>query len=307
MTIYLHHYPASLFSEKVRVLLGYLQLDWCSVETSNIMPRPLLMPLTGGYRKTPTLQIDANVYCDTAVIAHALARHTQDDTLYAPGFVAHRIAEWADSQLFKVAVVLSFRPEAMAGLMSSMSAADMAAFQEDRAKLADGAPLVTFTPPAALAYIDQYLKQLEAALGAPNASPFLFGDKPSIADFSVYHCLWFINNNDANKPLFDGLSATKHWMQTIAAFGHGNVVEKTGEDALATALANDPVAPPITRAPANFVIGAQVSVAPIDYGRIPVTGSLVAWDENEVVLERETPETGRIMTHFPSAGFEVTG
>ena len=233
MTIYLHHYPASLFSEKVRVLLGYLQLDWCSVETSNIMPRPLLMPLTGGYRKTPTLQIDANVYCDTAVIAHALARHTRDQTLYAPGFAAHRVAEWADSQLFKVAVVLSFRPEAMAGIMSQMSATDMAAFQEDRAKLADGAPMVTFTPPAALAYIGQYLKQLEATLGASNASAFLFGDKPSIADFSVYHCLWFINNNDANKSLFDGLPAVKDWMQRIAAFGHGNVVEKSGEEALA--------------------------------------------------------------------------
>ena len=62
--IYLHHYPASLFSEKIRVMLGYLELPWQSVEISSIMPRPLLMPLTGGYRKTPTLQIGANVHCD---------------------------------------------------------------------------------------------------------------------------------------------------------------------------------------------------------------------------------------------------
>ena len=58
--VYLHHYPASPFSEKIRLLLGYLNVSWYSVEISSIMPRPLLMPLTGGYRKTPTLQIGAN-------------------------------------------------------------------------------------------------------------------------------------------------------------------------------------------------------------------------------------------------------
>ena len=62
MTIYLHHYPASLFSEKARALLGYLKLGWRSVVIPTIMPRPLLMPLSGGYRKTPCLQIGANVY-----------------------------------------------------------------------------------------------------------------------------------------------------------------------------------------------------------------------------------------------------
>ena len=72
MAIFLHHYPASLFSEKVRVLLGYFGATWQSVEIPSIMPRPLLMPLTGGYRKTPVLSIDANVYCDTKIIARAL-------------------------------------------------------------------------------------------------------------------------------------------------------------------------------------------------------------------------------------------
>ncbi len=63
--IYLHHYPASPFSEKIRALLGVLDLEWYSVETSIIMPRPLLMPLSGGYRRIPVAQIGADVYCVT--------------------------------------------------------------------------------------------------------------------------------------------------------------------------------------------------------------------------------------------------
>ena len=73
MDIYLHHYPASLFSEKIRLLLGYLGAAWHSVEIPSIMPRPLLMPLSGGYRRIPVAQIGADVYCDTKIIARALA------------------------------------------------------------------------------------------------------------------------------------------------------------------------------------------------------------------------------------------
>jgi glutathione S-transferase len=88
MEIFLHHYPPSLFSEKIRLLLGYLELPWRSVIIPSIMPRPLLMPLSGGYRKTPVLQIGANVYCDSRIIARGLARHAGNTSLYAQGFAA---------------------------------------------------------------------------------------------------------------------------------------------------------------------------------------------------------------------------
>ena len=66
--IVLHHYPASPFAEKIRLLLGYKRASWYSVEIPMMMPKPKLMPLTGGYRKTPVLQIAADIYCDTALI-----------------------------------------------------------------------------------------------------------------------------------------------------------------------------------------------------------------------------------------------
>jgi hypothetical protein len=33
----------------------------------------------------------------------------------------------------------------------------------------------------------------------------------------------------------------------------------------------------------------------------------VAWSREEVVIERESPETGPVMVHFPIVGFEVRG
>ena len=120
--IYLHHYAQSPFSEKIRALLGYLELDWQSVTISDIMPRPDLMPLSGGYRKTPILQDGAGVFCDTKVIALYLAHKTGNTELYAHGFRATRIAEWADTTLFQTAVALCFQPKAIAAFAASLGA-----------------------------------------------------------------------------------------------------------------------------------------------------------------------------------------
>jgi len=302
MTIYLHHYPASLFSEKIRLLLGHLDLAWSSVEISNIMPRPLLMPLSGGYRKTPCLQIGANVYCDTAVIARALVRESGNQTLFAPGFTAERVAEWADTQLFRVTVALNFSPEAMAGMAGQIPPDQLQAFMKDRAELSKGASLTTFSAVAARAYLDAYLDQLERSLD----TPFLFGEAPSIADFSLYHCLWFLRNNAVNAKLVEPFPDVRAFMERMAAFGHGRVSESDGEAALAHAKESEPVLPKLACAPPpGFSIGDAVRVTPIDYGLIPVEGKLVACSSEEIVLEREAPEVGRVMTHFPAPGFEI--
>jgi glutathione S-transferase len=59
--IILHHYDTSPFSEKVRLLLGLRGLAWRSVIQPTIMPKPQLVPLTGGYRRIPVMQIGADV------------------------------------------------------------------------------------------------------------------------------------------------------------------------------------------------------------------------------------------------------
>ena len=79
--IILHHYPASPFSEKIRVAFGIKKLAWRSVEIPNMMPKPDLVPLTGGYRKTPVMQIGADIFCDTQIILRELERRFPSPSL----------------------------------------------------------------------------------------------------------------------------------------------------------------------------------------------------------------------------------
>src|ERR1700691_71381 len=80
--IILHHYDMSPYSEKVRTGLGLKGLAWASVEIPVIMPKPDLTALTGGYRKTPVLQIGADIYCDSQLIMRELERRHP-----SPGFI----------------------------------------------------------------------------------------------------------------------------------------------------------------------------------------------------------------------------
>jgi glutathione S-transferase len=298
--VFLHHYPASLFSEKIRLMLGYLDVPWRSVEISSVMPRPLLMPLTGGYRKTPTLQIGANVYCDTAVITEGLVRLTGDDSLLRRGFVARRTAEWADSTLFRTTVALNFRPEAVAAFMGELSAEEVEAFMADRAALTGDTPMVGVSAEAAIGDFQAYLSQLDVSL----RGAFLFGEEPCVADFSVYHCLWFIARNPVSAAMLDPFEAVQAWMERMSAFGHGTVTEASGEEALEAARSAEPVTPELVSIVPDL-IGRDVQVTPTDYGRISVSGRLVAASAEEIILEREDDKTGQVMTHFPNIGFEM--
>lgn len=60
--VMLHHYPQPPVTEKVRVVLGMKDLTWKSVEIPRLPPKPNLMPLAGGYRLTPVMQIGADIY-----------------------------------------------------------------------------------------------------------------------------------------------------------------------------------------------------------------------------------------------------
>ncbi len=83
--IILHHYPQSPVAEKVRVVLGIKNLSWYSVHIPRLPPKPDLVPLTGGYRRTPVLQVGAEIYCDTQCIIRELERRYPHPTLYPNG------------------------------------------------------------------------------------------------------------------------------------------------------------------------------------------------------------------------------
>src|SRR5258708_39418553 len=54
--IILHQYVNSPFSAKVRKIFAHKKVSWRSVEQPVIMPKPKLIPLTGGYRRVPGAQ-----------------------------------------------------------------------------------------------------------------------------------------------------------------------------------------------------------------------------------------------------------
>ena len=77
----LHHYAMSPFSEKIRIMLGYAQVNWQSCITREMPPRPLLARLAGGYRKIPVAQMGADIFCDSKIIAAEIAQLSQKPLL----------------------------------------------------------------------------------------------------------------------------------------------------------------------------------------------------------------------------------
>lgn len=269
---------------------------------------PTARTALGGYRRVPVAQIGADVYCDTKIIARALAEHARDDTLYAPGFAATRVADAADTTLFRIMAALSFRPEAISGLFQGggggsggSGGASMRDFAKDRADLAGGVDIIGMTPDVAENALLHWLSELESSV----ASGFLFGEKPSIADFSVYHPLWFLRNNPFNAPLVEAYTHVMRWLDRIQAFGPGRVSESDGEAALAEAKAAEPRALEPVAIGIDAKPGDTVRVTPTDYGRVPVEGELVRADAQEFAVRRTTDDTGAVVTHFPRTGFAL--
>ncbi len=84
--IILHQYVNSPFSEKIRKIMAYKKISWRAVEQPVIMPKPRLVPLTGGYRRIPVLQIGADVWCDTGIIIRKLEELHPEPSLYRAGW-----------------------------------------------------------------------------------------------------------------------------------------------------------------------------------------------------------------------------
>lgn len=303
----LHHYPESPFSEKIRLLLGYKGQAYKGVHIPVIMPKPDLMPLTGGYRKTPVLQIGADIYCDTAIIARLIDRRFPDNSIFpleleaAAGAMAH----WADTFFFKVCVAVAFQPRALANNPVFQDEKSAQAFARDRAELTAGSSELQMPFETAHPYFLAHLKRLDNQLS--DGRKFLFGDVPTIADFSTYHCCWFIHGNEAIRDIFDPFKILLAWRQRMAEFGSAPETEISGGEALDIARQSEPEG--ATRIAAMGVdglrAGDEVEIMPIDYGFDPVRGELQIASLEELALRREDEHVGSVAVHFPRLGFQI--
>jgi len=292
----------SPFAEKIRLIFGFKNLHWSSVLIPNIMPKPDLTALTGGYRKTPVLQIGADIYCDTALIADVLEEHSPHPTLYPAGIAgASRIlAQWADSTLFWTAIPYTMQPEGLAKLFEGVPPEAIKAFGDDRNVFRANMPRMR--PGDAIAGFRLYLERLEETLGK---QAYFFGAAPSIADFSIYHCLWFVTRGGPVAKIFDSFPALQSWRERIAAFGHATHEKLDSAAAIEAAHAATPVKSLGNVDTQGIAIGDRVVVAATDTGTDPVEGSLYGASKNRVSIARQDARAGTVVVHFPRLGFEL--
>ena len=299
----LHHYPNSPFSEKVRLVLGLKGVAWRSVHVPRVMPKPDVVALTGGYRRTPFMQIGADVYCDSALMCRVVDRLWPEPPLYptASAGLAEIVAQWADAALFWSAVPFTMQPAGAAHVFAGLPAEAVAAFGADRAAMSPG---VRRAPTAdAGAALAAYLGRLEAMLA--DDRPFLLGAEPCIADVSVTQSIWFMRLAPPIAARLAGYPKLVRWHERVAAFGHGRATPMKSGEAIEIAANATAFAATAVAADQPFALGAAVRVAAADYAHDEILGNVVGLDDDEVVVERHDARAGTLHVHFPRIGFHI--
>ncbi|MGE0482646.1 MAG: glutathione S-transferase family protein [Gammaproteobacteria bacterium] len=300
----LHHYDFSNYSEKVRLTLGLKGLAWRSVTIPAWAPKPDYTPLTAGYRRTPALQVGADVYCDTALICAVLDELAPTPPLW-PVTASVRVqgealVHWAENALF--------RPLALY-ITGRHARRFPPAFHADRARLhGKPVPPVEAVEAAAARYWPQVaprLDQLEALFA--DGRTWALGDTVSLADFALYEAPWFLLAIGGDEALPEHLACTRSWMARVAAIGHGQAEPLSADDALALARAATPapLAPGDAATPEGLVPGDAVSVRPFDQDA-PAVGRLVRADAGRITLAVDGPRTGPLQVHFPRLGYRLS-
>ncbi|MDD2545926.1 MAG: glutathione S-transferase family protein [Burkholderiaceae bacterium] len=299
----LHHYPTSPFSEKIRLVLGLKQQAWKSVLIPSILPKPDVLALTGGYRRTPFLQIGADIYCDTALVCDVLEHRQPEPPLYpeATKGLARTVAQWADGTVFWAAMAYNLQPRGAAGLFAGLPPEAAQAFAADRAAM--GQNMTRLRPADATSAYKSYLRRLAHML---EQQDFLLGAAPCVADFAAYHPLWFTRHRTpAVADILDATPGVLAWMDRMAALGHGPSAKMTSAEAIAVAAAAEPL--PLHEAhfqdDHGIALGSRVTVSAESFGTDPTEGELVAATRTQYTLRRTDPRAGTVHVHFPRVGF----
>ena len=300
--IILHHYSASPFSEKVRLVLGYKNLSWKSVTVPAIMPKPDVQALTGGYRKTPFLQIGSDVYCDSALMCDVLEHLQGAPTLYPESHkgLARVLAQWADTTLFWAAMAYNLQPKAAMTMFDSLDTAK--AFGADRGAMSVG--MNRLRPGDATAAYKSYLRRINNML---DGNDFLMGSSPCVADFSAYHPLWFTRTCvPVMAPILDATPAVLQWMDRMAALGHGAKEKISATEAIAICVASAGATAQNDQTfqdEHGIPLGSQVSISAETFGPEATQGELVAATRTRYTLKRVDERAGTVHVHFPRIGY----
>jgi glutathione S-transferase len=306
LEIILHNYPQSPVAEKARVAFGIKELSWRSVEIPRLAPKPMLTKLTGGYRRTPVMQIGADIYCDTQCIIRELERRHPSPTFFptSDAGLIWSLSRWTDGSMFDLVVKI---------VLGSAGDGLPKDFAEDRGRLYLG-PDWAAGLKAANTALPHFASQVRAPLHWVNEQlsddrKFLLGNMPAAIDAQLYHLVWFLRGRWNNGPAFlSEFSYVERWEENVRKIGHGTVVGMPPEEAIIRAKVNEPVTVQITDAldPQGLKSGMRVIVSPdLDGGEQPVEGEIVVANYDTIAIHRLEPEVGNICVHFPRVGYRV--
>jgi hypothetical protein len=151
-----------------------------------------------------------------------------------------------------------------------------------------------------------HLQWIEAQLG--DGRPWLGGDKAGLFDVNAYMNVWYVRGNmpDAD-ALFAEFGNIRAWEARMRAIGHGRRSEMSTAAALDIAAG---ATPQTAELPDPFDAngrkpGDRVEVMPDDYGKIKVSGEILALSAQHIAIRRIDPRAGEVVVHFPRAGFLV--
>jgi glutathione S-transferase len=239
-SLILHHYPQSPVAHKVRMALGIAGASWQSVEIPRLPPKPLLVPLTAGYRRTPVLQIGADIYCDSQNIALAIDQSNPPHSLF-PDYtygMAMMISNWAETTLFDLSVRLVLT-HALGKVPED--------FIRDRGSLYFEP---NWTEASLRAALPSVMHELRASLGfveahlAATDGTYLNGQKPCYGDAALGYICWFLRGRwDGGGTLLANYPALSALEAALDRLGDGQPQDMDAEAALAIATAAMPQSP----------------------------------------------------------------
>ena len=304
--IILHNYPQSPVAEKARIAFGIKGVAWRSVEIPRLAPKPMLTKLTGGYRRTPVMQIGADIYCDTQCILRELERRLPSPTFFptADAGLMWCLSRWTDGAFFDLGVKV---------ILGSAGDGLPKDFAEDRGRLYLGQDWAEGLK-AANAALPHLASQVRVPLHWANSQladgrKFLLGEDAAAIDAQLYHLIWFLRGRWDHGPAFlSEFADLERWEQNVGKIGHGTMGEMSPEDAILRAGECEPITAPATDPldPQGLKPGMRVTVSPdLDGGEQPVEGTVVDANCETITVLRQEPDIGNIGVHFPRAGYRV--
>lgn len=299
--IILHHYDASPFTQKALRMLGLKNLEWRSVETPMMLPKPDLVCLTGGYRGTPVMQIGADIYIDTQRIARELERRYPDSTLFPAGDtgLGYALVKWSD-EFFQAGLKM-----ALALLGPDWDQA----FRDDRQALFAHLDFDDMDKETghAMAQLCASTALLDAQLA--DGRSFLTGDAAGLADIQAFGVPWFTRAAmPVTERLFSALEHLPAWEARVADLGEGERRPIDVAEAHQVAREGQPdLKGDVTGNDAQGLeVGMPVTVMPDDFSlRGALEGTVLRASPLELAIHRSTDDFGDLVIHYPRLGYRV--